>query len=224
MGSTRLPGKALAPMLGRPLLEVLLERVRRARRLKTVLVATTRLARDDAIADLAGRAGAACFRGDEQDVLARYYGAAEAAGAGVVVRLTADCPLLAPEVIDRVVEAFVAADGEVDMASNAPPKRRTYPDGMDVEAFSRAALERAHAQARSEADREHVTRYMYRCFRVLELHLSRPLGAVRLTVDEPADLERVREVLEELYPRDPAFTLDDVLQMLERRGELSPPA
>jgi spore coat polysaccharide biosynthesis protein SpsF len=222
MGSTRLPGKALAPVLGRPLLQLMLERVQRARRLDTVEVATTRLARDDAVAEVAEQAGATCFRGAEQDVLARYHNAAEAAGARTVVRLTADCPLVAPEVIDEVVDAFVATGGEVDLASNAPPRGRTYPDGMDVEVFSGAALGRAHAEATSPADREHVTTYMYRCLRVLEVHLPRSLGDVRVTVDHAADLERVRAIFEELYPRDPGFTLADVIELLERRGELSP--
>lgn len=218
MGSSRLPGKTLADLGGRPLLEFMLERVARARTLDGIVVATTTAARDDAVAEVAATAGATVFRGSEQDVLARYEGAARMSAAATVVRLTADCPLLAPEVIDRAVDAFAAAQPGVDLLTNAPPQGRTYPDGMDVEVFSRRALEQAHDQATDAADREHATRFLHGPgFSVRVLHLDRDRGETRITVDDQHDLERVRSIVAALPAA--GFTLDDVIELLDGRGE-----
>lgn len=208
MGSTRLPGKALAEAAGRPLLATMIERVGTAEALDDVWVATTDQERDDPIAELASANGVEAFRGSEDDVLGRYAGAAEASRADVVVRLTADCPLLDPAVIDRVVREL---DG-FDLATSAPPVGRTYPDGMDAEAVTRDALERAARDARAPEDREHVTRYLHHGdFRVHAVHLDRNLGDVRLTVDEPQDFELVARLLETLPP---GFSLDQILDAL----------
>jgi spore coat polysaccharide biosynthesis protein SpsF len=221
MGSSRLPGKVLAPVLGRPLLDLMLERLRGTRSLDELVVATTREARDDPIVAVAEAAGARTFRGDEADVLGRYHEAAARVDAAVVVRLTADCPIVAPDVIDRVVGAYAERDDGVELVTNAPPRGRSYPDGMDVEVFSRDALERAHAHADAPGEREHVTPWFWRePARVVEVHLDPPHGDVRVTVDEPADLELVSGVIETLYPLDSGFTLDDVLAFLARTGKL----
>jgi spore coat polysaccharide biosynthesis protein SpsF len=223
MGSTRRPGKVLAPALGRPLLEWMLDRVMAARSVDGVLVATTEHARDDPIAELAKRVGAGVFRGSEHDVLGRFRGAAAMADAGTLVRLTGDCPLMDPAVVDCVVAAFEAASPAVDLVTNAPPAGRTYPDGMDVEVFSRDALERADALATAPEDREHVTARLLRApFRASAIHLPTDLGAVRLTVDYDTDIDRLRSIFEALGARTPPFTLDDVIALLERRGELAP--
>ena len=218
MGSSRLPGKTLADLGGRPLLAFMLARVQRARTLDGVVVATTTAARDDEIARLAQSAGVQVFRGSEQDVLGRYEGAAQMSAAATVVRLTADCPLLAPEVIDRAVTAFATAHPHADLVTNAPPSGRTYPDGMDVEVLARAALDRAYAGATDETDREHPTRYVHSGgFEVRELHLDRDLGELRITVDDMDDLERVRAIVAALPTT--CFTLDDVIDLLDRQGE-----
>ena len=159
MGSTRLPGKVLADVAGRPLLAHMLERVSLARSLDAVWVATSDAIADDAIARLAEAEGVPVFRGSEADVLGRYAGAAEAAGARTVVRLTADCPLLAPEVIDRVVAAF--GEGGHDIATNTGAEWRTYPDGMDVEVLTRDTLDRLAATVEDPRQREHVTARLY---------------------------------------------------------------
>jgi spore coat polysaccharide biosynthesis protein SpsF (cytidylyltransferase family) len=219
MGSSRLAGKTLAQLDGRPLLQFMLERVLRARTLDGVVVATTVNPRDDAIAELAMKLGALCFRGSEEDVLERYAGAARMSAAATVVRLTADCPLLAAEVVDDAVEAFAAAQPAVDLVTNAPPSGRTYPDGMDVEVLSRAALVRAHELATDPADREHATRYLHGGdFAVRELHLDRDLGGLRITVDHQRDLDRVRAIVAELPGE--RLTLDAIVELLERRGDL----
>lgn len=212
MGSTRLPGKALAEVGGRPLLAHMLDRVAYAGTIDAAWVATTHERRDDPITELAEASGHAVFRGPEHDVLARFAGAAEAAGAATVVRLTADCPLITPDAIDLVVGALAASDA--DLATNAPPLGRTWPDGVDAEAFTSAALQRAHAEATDPADREHVTRWFHGHARVEVVHHDPPLGDVRITVDTPEDLERVRGVLEAGPAGGPEATLDDLLAAL----------
>jgi spore coat polysaccharide biosynthesis protein SpsF len=217
MGSSRLPGKTLADLDGRPLLAFMLDRVARAASLDAIVVATTTAPRDDAVAQVAAAGGAAVFRGSEHDVLARYAGAARLAQAATVVRLTADCPLLAPQVVDAAVAAFARSDPPVDLLTNAPPRGRTYPDGMDVEVLSRAALERAHERATDPLDREHPTRFLHAGgFRVQAIHLPRELGDVRITVDDERDLRRVRAIVAALPGGD--FTLDDVIALLDGQG------
>lgn len=218
MGSTRLPGKVLQPAAGRPLLALMLERVRAFDAVDEVVVATTVLERDDVIAQLASDAGFAVYRGSEDDVLDRFRGAAEQAGAGTVVRLTSDCPLMVGEAIDAVLDGLA---GGADLATNAPPEGRTWPDGLDAEAFSREALDRLAATTTDQADREHVTRgfHLGADWTVREVHLPRDLGDVRITVDTAEDLELVRALLEELIEAHGlTFGLADVLAALERRG------
>ena len=212
MGSTRLPGKVLMEVCGRPLLAHMLDRVARAGTIDAAWVATGTDPRDDVIAELAEASGHPVFRGSEQDVLARFAGAAEAAGAATVVRLTGDCPLITPDAIDLVVGALGGSGAE--FATNAPPQGRTWPDGVDAEAFTREALDRAAAEATDPLDREHVTRWLHTNARVEVVHHDPPIGEVRITVDTPEDLALVRDVLERLLPERPQFTLDDVLGVL----------
>jgi spore coat polysaccharide biosynthesis protein SpsF len=220
MGSTRLPGKSLAPVDGRTMLEVMLERVGRTPVLDAVWVATTTAERDNAVAEAAARAGVPVFRGSEDDVLGRYAGAAAQAGAGTVVRLTADCPLIGAEAIEAVLEAL--SEGDADLVTNAPPTGRTWPDGLDAEAFSRDALDALDAATADPALREHVTLGFHRDarWRVRTVDLARDLGDVRITVDTQDDLDLVRSLLEELLAADPAFGLPELLAALERRDLL----
>jgi len=216
-GSTRLPRKTLARVLGRPLLDLMLERVERAGTLDGIVVATTTLARDDELVSIARSRGVAVFRGSEQDVLSRYVGAAAYASAEVVVRLTADCPLMDPAIIDRVVAMQRVVGERVDLVTNAPPHGRTYPDGMDVEVVTARTLAHVHELTADVGDREHVTRRLHRApFHYQTVSLDPPAGDVRVTVDYPEDLERVRAIFEDLYPRYPAFALEDVLASLKR--------
>jgi glutamate-1-semialdehyde aminotransferase/spore coat polysaccharide biosynthesis protein SpsF (cytidylyltransferase family) len=194
-GSTRLPGKVLAPVGPLTMLERLLSQLRGARTLDLVVVATSNDPSDDVLAERLAHLGVEVHRGSLADVLGRYRAAADRYGAEVVVRLTGDCPLLSPDTVDEVVEAFLA-DPTLDYASNNDPYTR--PDGQDVEVFSRKALELAAREAGSAADREHVTLWLRRARQVKRLHHSHRTGPhggrLRWTVDDPADLAYVTAV------------------------------
>jgi len=199
MTSTRLPGKVLMDIAGKPALELMLSRVSKAKTLDRIVIATTSNATDDPVADLCRRLGVGVFRGSEVDVLERYLGAALEARATTVVRLTADCPFADPAVIDGAVDFF--RGGYWDYAGNA--NRRTFPDGLDVEVFSATALGRAAREARHPFAREHVTPYLRGIktemigdghFRRGDYMFVADFAHVRWTLDRPDDLERLRRL------------------------------
>jgi len=221
MGSTRLPGKVLADVAGAPMLARVVHRLRRARRLDAVAVATSTLPADDLIAGFCVGAGLRCHRGSEADVLDRFLRAADAERAGTIVRVTADCPLVEPEIVDRVVQRLLEADGGLDYVSNtlAP---RTFPRGLDVEAFTAATLARAARDAKAPDEREHVTPHIYRNpgrFRIEQIRNPQDLSGLRWTVDEPADLEFVRTVF--AYFGNDSFSWRDLLEALRDHPEWS---
>jgi spore coat polysaccharide biosynthesis protein SpsF len=190
-------------------------RVRRATRIDDVVVATTVLPADDAIVAECKRLDLRVFRGSEQDVLSRYSGAAEAFAAGPIVRITSDCPLIDPTVIDEVVVAL----GDADFAANT--LRRTFPQGLDVEVAAREALDRAATEATEAYDREHVFPYVYdhpERFQLVSVTTDRDWSGLRWTVDRPADLEFVRAIYARLG--DPS-DWRDVLALLEREPDVT---
>lgn len=214
MGSTRLPGKVLLPVGGRPLLSYQLERLRNCRRADRIVVATSDLPADDAIAAFCERESTAAVRGPELDVLARFALAAQGSGADTVVRVTADCPLLEPALVDQAIKAFSA--GDCDYLSNMQPP--SWPYGMAVEVMTRRALDEAAAEARDPAEREHVTPFLYwrpERYRLRSITRDPDLSAQRWTVDTPADFDLVSRILGALYPVRPDFTIDDVLGLLK---------
>lgn len=195
-GSSRLPAKVLADVCGRPLLTMLLRRLLAAGNLHEVVVATTQSDSDDLVAQVAVDAGAGVFRGPVDDVLARYAGAAALAGADVVVRVTGDCPLVDPALIDELVALFLADPNAGYMAFGP-----SFPEGADAEVFSREALAAAHSSATTGPDREHVTLWIKdhpERFSIRVIETMPELGHVRLTVDEPEDLDAVRLLVAEL--------------------------
>jgi len=214
MASARLPGKVLADIAGRPMLWHVVWRTRRAETLHKVIVATSQRSTDDAVANFCADLDVDCFRGSEDDVLDRYYRAASHFGAETIVRITADCPLIDPTVIDKVVSCFLT--GEHDYVTNT--LRYTYPDGLDTEVFSFSALAQAWEEAGKPTEREHVTPYMRFSgkFRTQNVENEVDLSSrnLRWTVDELADLEFVRNVFEALAKR-PDFGMNDVFALLE---------
>jgi len=221
MTSTRLPGKVLMRVAGLSLIEHHLNRLKRARRLDAVVLATTVNATDDPLATAAERIGLPVFRGSETDVLGRFAGAAAMMEADTVVRVTADCPLIDPELIDALVEAHGAGADYLWIDVTRRPR------GFDAEVFSRDLLDEADRNATDPHEREHVTPYIYR--RPQRFRLGPPLTPRpgewdrpwRLCVDEPADLELVGRVLNELLPTKPDFTAADIRELLDRRPEWS---
>lgn len=222
MNSSRLPGKVLKDILGKPMLVWVVERTARSQRVQAVAVATTTDASDDPIEKLCREHGIPCWRGSQFDVLDRYYQAARFTQADVIVRLTGDCPLIDPQIIDRTIEAFFQQG--VDFAANRlpPPWKRTYPIGLDVEVCSFAALERAWREASQPYEREHVMPYLYdepERFRTVLVNTEPDYGHLRWTVDTPEDLEFIRQVVEKLKDRD-GFSWLDVLNVLQQHPEL----
>ncbi len=210
--SSRLPGKVLREILGRPMLALQLHRIELARRLDRIVVATSDDPSDEPIAALAKQCGVEVFRGALDDVLGRVHAAAERAGAEHVVRLTGDCPLTDPALIDRVVEAHL--ESSADYTSNTQP--RTFPDGLDVEVVRMRALTEADREAELPSEREHVTPFVYhRPERYLVHGVTHPidLSKLRWVVDHAVDLEVVSEVFARLHGSDPGFGMATILQL-----------
>ena len=220
MSSTRLPGKVLLPVAGRPLLSYQLERMRRAALLDRIVVATTVNASDDPIVAFCRQAGVAVTRGSEQDVLSRYVEAAQAFQASTVVRVTSDCPLLEPALIDAAIARYAGAQPPCDYLSNM--LEPSFPYGLAVEVVSAAALFQAGLEAHDPQEREHVTPFIYwrsQRFRLQSFTMTPDLSRQRWTVDTAQDFELVSRIIEALYPLKPEFTMVDVLSLLERHPQ-----
>jgi spore coat polysaccharide biosynthesis protein SpsF len=221
MSSTRLPGKVLKPILGRPMLGRHIDRLKRSKMIDRLVVATSAEPSDDPIAAFCAAEGIGCHRGPLQDVLARYEGAArDNDPIDHVVRLTGDCPLADPEVIDQVIRTHLA--GGYDYSSNTNPP--TYPDGLDTEIMTREALRVMAAEASTPHEREHVTPFLYRRperFRLGKLQNEIDRSQMRWTVDTPDDFLMVDAVYRELLPVNERFGSADILALLERRPDIA---
>jgi spore coat polysaccharide biosynthesis protein SpsF len=219
MGSTRLPGKVLKDLGGETVLARVVNRTRRATLLDEVVVATSVLPADDAIVRECERLQVACFRGDEADVLDRYYRAAQRFAADAVVRITADCPLIDPELIDPAIRSCL--DQKADYASNSLV--RTYPRGLDVEVFTADALTRAWRAAREDYQRAHVTPYFYQnpeLFKVVSIAGEVDRSQYRWTLDTAEDLELLHAVYKHFGNRD-SIRWNEVLDFMESRPRLA---
>lgn len=212
MGSSRLPGKILEPLAGKPVLQRVIERVAASNAFAQVVVATTDREIDDVAADKAAAFGATVVRGDEDDVLSRFGLAAETSSAEAIMRITADCPLIDPEVLAAMVERFAA--GDADLVSNCV--RRSFPRGLDAELFSRQALDTMLAEASAPAEREHVTPFLYahpERFRIVSHEGSEDLSGYRLTLDTPEDFVLLERIFS-ATPDPDAIRLDEVVALL----------
>jgi spore coat polysaccharide biosynthesis protein SpsF len=224
-GSSRLPGKILLPLAGRPLLERMVERVRAAAVPAGIVVATTTEPGDDPVAALCAEIDVDCFRGHPTDLLDRHYQAGCAAGAEVVVKIPSDCPLIDPGVIERVIGFYLDHRDEYDFVSNLHPA--SYPDGNDVEVMSMAALETAWREATLPLQREHTTPFFWdqpERFRVGNVAWETGLDysmSHRWTIDYPADYDLIRTIYDRLYTSvRPIFRLDDILRLLEANPDI----
>lgn len=220
MGSTRLPNKVMKPIGGVPMIELLLSRLARAREVQEVVVATSIAPSNQRLADHVETLGFRCVRGSENDVLDRYLQAARLAKADVVIRITGDCPLVDPALVDLAVQQFKSAD--VDYFSNTNPP--TFPDGLDIEVFTLKSLEMAGRETRKAYDREHVTPYLREGaqFTRAAMQHTEDLSGLRWTVDDPADYEVISTVFARFSPN-VHFSWQDVLRLQRSEPEIFSP-
>ncbi|MEC7840515.1 MAG: glycosyltransferase family protein [Chlamydiota bacterium] len=217
MGSTRLPGKSMMEILDRPMLSYTLERLKRCKYADEIMVATTNHPRDKKIVDFCRSQNTYSFVGSEEDVLDRYYQAALASGADVIVRVTGDCPFVDPTLIDSIVDNFNQRYPAYDYASNV--MKRTYPRGLDVEVFSMRCLEQMNRYARAPEEREHVTLYVHNHpdrFKVMSITQDEDASFHRWTVDTEDDFKLAKLIIEELYPVKRDFSTKDILLAFEK--------
>lgn len=220
MGSTRLPGKVLLDLAGKPMLARGIERIQRAQRIDDIVIATTEKSADDNIISLCREYGWNFFRGSETDLLDRYYQAARKYHAKNIVRITSDCPLIEPTIVDRLIEKFFALETHMDYMSNIFPLR-TYPRGLDAEVMSFSALERCWKEEPNPAYREHVTLYIHHnpgLFKISEMNNDQDLSSMRWTVDTPEDFEFANRVYHHFGER--LFSWTDILDLLQKKPEL----
>jgi spore coat polysaccharide biosynthesis protein SpsF len=219
--SSRLPGKVMKQILGKPMLALQLERNLRSKMIDKLIVATSVEKDDNPIQRVCKELGVDCFRGSLNDVLDRFYLAAVPHAPSYVVRLTGDCPLVDPKVMDDTIK--FAIEGDYDYASNCQGPY-TFPDGLDVEVIKFSALEEAWNEAVLPSHREHVTPFVRKQpdrYSVGHYQNDYYLGHLRWTVDEPEDFELISRIYESLYPTKPTFSMVDVLQLLEASPRLS---
>lgn len=217
MGSTRLPGKVLNQVVGKPLLEHLLERLKKSNLIDEIVVATTVHHVDEPIVTLCKKLDVAFFRGSEHDVLSRYYEAALMFKVDVIVRITSDCPIIDPIVVDQIIQYYLQDENQPQYVSNVSV--RTYPRGLDTEVFSFAALKIANEHAKTEAEREHVTSFIINhpdIFKIANFFYKKDVSQHRWTVDTPEDFQLIQLIFENLYPKNQQFTLEDTLELLEQ--------
>lgn len=221
MGSSRLPGKTLMDLEGNPVLGWMLERLQKSASLDQLVVATSDLSGDDPICDYCKKAGYDFYRGDEKDVLQRFYDCSQQYEAEVLVRLTADCPLIDPGVVDQVVTAFICSEHDY-VANTLPLEDSTFPDGCDVEVFSRSALKKAYDCAVDIEEREHVTPYMrkpesgLKCFQVVR---EPDLSSFSYTLDTEEDFQRLKKIVREMTLTKKIGTMEEIVNILHSNGD-----
>ncbi len=219
MGSTRLPGKIMLPLCGKTVLEHDINRVSAATRMDDIVVATTTKPADDVVAEEALRLGVKVFRGSEDDVLSRYYLAAKAHDAETIIRITSDCPLYDPQLLDEMIGTF--QQSRCDYLSNCLV--RSYPRGLDTEIFTFAALEKAYNEATEQVQKEHVTPYINQrpeLFLIEDYVADTNHADLRWTLDTQEDFDFITAIYNALYPANPLFTTNDILQLLEEKPAL----
>jgi len=222
MGSTRLQGKVLMNICGKSVLEHDIDRLKRVNNIDKIVIATTTLEKDDAVAEEAKRLGVTFFRGSEEDVLSRYYYAAKENNADAVVRVTSDCPLIDSEVTEKIIGYYINNGEKYDYVSNTI--ERTYPRGLDIEVFSYEALDRAFNEATSQKDREHVTPYIWdntKKFKLAQCKNDIDYSNLRWTLDTEEDFKLINTIFKYLYcKKENNFNMFDILDLYRIHPEL----
>ena len=221
MGSTRLSGKVMKIIKGKTVLEHVIERVKQAKLIDEIIIATTVDSRDETIYNEALRCGVKAYRGSEDDVLSRYYYSAKENGADVIIRITSDCPLIDPLIVDKIVGFYQKNNYEIVTNAGSDLSQRTYPRGLDTEVFSFVLLEEAFNKADKTYQREHVTPYIY------ENSISKfyyksdvDYSKFRWTLDTKEDFELIEAIYNRLYLGKHDFYLNDIISVFEKEPEL----
>lgn len=220
MSSSRLPNKVLMPILNKPMLEHQITRIKRAKLIDKIIIATSSNIEDNAIAKLGKQMNITVYQGDLHDVLSRYYHAAQSFNSKHIVRLTGDCPLIDADIIDQVISLHI--EKCADYTSNC--QKPCFPDGLDVEIFTKRALMLSFKNAIKPSEREHVTQYMRNhpeLFRLVDFQSKVNLSHLRWTVDEKEDFELVTQIYQNLYKKNSYFNLAEILQLLQKKTELN---
>ncbi|MFH0804172.1 MAG: glycosyltransferase family protein [Candidatus Zambryskibacteria bacterium] len=218
MNSARLPGKILMKIGDKTILEYVITRVKQAKNIDKIVVATTDRKEDDATENICKKIGVDCFRGSENDVLDRFYQTAKKYEADTIIRITGDCPLLPPEVIEQLLNKF--NEGNFGIVSSGP----SFAEGFDCEIFSFKMLEVAHKNASKVSEREHVTLYLHTHPEVCKkcaVENKTDDSKYRVVVDEPGDFTVVKTIIENFYPQNPNFTIDDIKKFLDQHPEIT---
>jgi spore coat polysaccharide biosynthesis protein SpsF len=224
MGSTRLPGKVMKKIKGKTILFYIVERLRKSKLIDIIVIATSTNQIDNVIFEEAERLNVDCFRGSEDDVLLRYYNAAQKYTAENVIRITGDCPLIDPKLIDEII-GFYLENNDLDLITNAGPitEKRTFPRGLDVEVFSYDALKMAYENAKDDYQREHVTPYIYENSDKLKIYyytaegkLNRP--DIRITLDTTEDFKFISKIIENF--KNINFSSEEIVDFLEKNPDL----
>jgi spore coat polysaccharide biosynthesis protein SpsF len=223
MGSTRLPGKVLKNMNGSSLLEFQIERVKKSKNIKNIIVATSTNKNDDEIEKFCLQKEINFYRGSEDDVLSRYYDCAKIYNIQTIVRLTADCPLIDPVIIDKVIDLFI--ENDVDYSSNTvPPETSFWPDGSDVEVFSFEAIEKAYKKANKQEDKEHVTFLFWKDksngFKINQLSNIEDWSDYRYTVDYDDDFKAIKMIHKEIKKRNIFGHVNEIIDILKSRSDI----
>jgi spore coat polysaccharide biosynthesis protein SpsF len=221
MTSTRLPGKVMKIVCGKPLLEHLVDRLKRVKCADQIVIATTVNETEDIIVDLCKKLDISYFRGSEEDVLGRYYETAVKYEGDVIIRITSDCPVIDPDVVDYLIDFYMNNLKKYDYVSNI--LERTYPKGMDAEITSFDTLKEAHFNAYDPFDRENVTPFIKKRpqqFRLYNILYKTDMSRCRWTVDTPEDLELITKIYDALYYKNPLFSLNDILDLMNSNPKL----
>ncbi|KKK38902.1 acylneuraminate cytidylyltransferase [Mesobacillus campisalis] len=221
MGSTRLSGKVLKELKGKSVLSHVIERVRQSKFIEDIIIATTNHERDNNIESEAFKCGSKVYRGSEDDVLSRYYFTAQENNVDVIIRITSDCPLIDPNVIDEIIEFYL--NGNYDLVTNAGSdlEQRTYPRGLDTEIFSFEVLENAFINGKENYHREHVTPFIYEHSNKIHYFKNQvDYSKYRWTLDTQEDFKLISEIYKRLYKGTHDFYLPDTIELFEQEPYL----
>jgi spore coat polysaccharide biosynthesis protein SpsF len=223
MGSTRLPGKVMKKVLGKSFLEYHIMQALKSKNMDNLIVATTKKTEDDKIVNFCKKKKINFFRGSSQDVLSRYYFAAKKYNADIIIRITSDCPLIDPKIIDKCIKKFL--EKKIDYLSNTcPTKGATYSDGMDVEVFSKEALETAYYECNNSSQREHVTHFFWKNpkrFKIMRLDLKKNMRHLRLTLDYKSDFKLLKKIIFFFNKKKISLSYKNIIKFLSKNKNLN---